>query len=214
VHHDALAHLVRDAARHLERGQRVGLFGLPGRQRLDAHFEPQQLGEAVERVAGTIFLGEAEVLELAHPGGKAQEPGGGQMEERANARVGARDHVLAEPRVGRPARAARIHRGGHAVRQADRVRVREHRLAAIEEVAVQIDEAGRDEPARDVHLLRAPVLDPGRHRSDAPARERHVERGVRPAARVEHPATAEDQLEGHQPILVMSAAYLSRRGRT
>jgi hypothetical protein len=37
---------------------------------------------------------------------------------------------------------------------------------------------------------------------------------IRPAARVERPAAAADQIEGPQPIFVMSAAYLSRSGKT
>ncbi len=126
------------------------------------------------------------------------QPDRRDVDEREHARLGPRDHVLAEPgearRPGAPGVAERRHPAGGA----HRVGVQPQVVGAEERVGVEVDQAGRDEGAADVDpLARRLGRDVDVHRRHAAGRERDVARAVDPGGRVDEPAALEQQVVAH-----------------
>lgn len=122
------------------------------------------------------------------------------MEEGEHASVGTAYHPVAETGIGGPARAARIHPGGHADGQAGRVGIHEERHAAVEEVAVEINEPRRDVLAGDVHHLRGAHREVRPQRGDPPIGEGHVHAPLEAGAGIEDGAALEQQIGVDQAL--------------
>ena len=112
------------------------------------------------------------------------------------------DHVLAEAGEVAGAGAAGVDRGGDAGGAAELLRVDAERGAAPVDMRVQVDEARRDDLARDVaHVGLGIALEIGRDLGDLAAREGHVHHPVDALRGVDHAAAAQDEVVGHEWVV-------------
>ena len=208
VGHQADAGKVGRLQRGVERGGHVVAAGLAAETDLD----PDDDVPMLQRDGGRLARARVpNVLQLADD--RRDQAGGRHVDERQHADRRGLDGVPAERPEVREAGGPGVDRGGHPAAQVgDRVQAVR---AAVVPVAVQVDQAGQDEQARDVD---AAVIGRGRHvhrpgdRRDPSVLDDDIEGAIETGRRIEDTAAVEDR-SGHATLLSWAAHASIERAR-
>ncbi len=125
------------------------------------------------------------------------------MQISENANLARLDHVLAEAREITRASAAGVDRRGDAGGAAELLGIDAERGAAPIDVGVQIDQAWGDDVTRHVAHVGARIgLEPVSDHDHLAGGEGDIRYGVELLGGINHPAAAQDQIEGHCNLLI------------
>ena len=149
--------------------------------------------------------------------GHGGEPGLADVQERDDLGVAARQDVARKAAEGGRARAARVDDGGDAGVDAAEVGIDAGAVDALEDVGVQVDQAGRDDLTADLDDARGlGRRDAWRDPRDHAVLHRHVERAVEPAGRVHDCAALQHEIVHAWPPKAarrMARAMINLSGR-
>jgi hypothetical protein len=140
---------------------------------------------------------------LRHDVGHGGEAGLADVEEGNDLGVAVREDVAREAAEGGGARAPRVHDGRHARVDPTQIGMHAAPREALEDVGVEIDEAGGDDLAPDVHRARG--LRRGNARSDAgddPALHRNVLDAAQLGRRIDDRAALEQEIVHVRPPMI------------
>jgi len=144
--------------------------------------------------AASSTWGELDVRQLGHDS-IDREPRRADVEEREDARLVGRDHVVAEPAQRHPPRAARIHHRSDAVGERGLVGVTTGGETVVD-VRVDVDQPGRDERARRIDHLGGLARQRLRHRGHLATPEGHITSRRDRLRGIDQRATADEQVPG------------------